>query len=124
MKTFILPLCLILISVGCGNSFEHKNRPVGPSKQQSDQPITNPTDGATEEPVDEIQINFSRIQSEIFVPRCLSCHSEYEDYNTVVEQIDMIESEIASNRMPRRGGPLTNEQKDLLNQWINEGLLQ
>lgn len=66
-------------------------------------------------------LDFESVQSTIFAPRCVSCHSQYADYASVRREIDAIRSAVSSGRMPKAGGPLSAAQRELLESWIAGG---
>ena len=110
---FLTSLCLsglFLIFSACGNYKSPKNpdsaAPQGPN---------------VEEEVEALTTSFSSVQSSVF-SRCISCHQEkFENYKAVMEDLGDIASQIASDNMPKTGGPLTDFQKKVLSRWIAKG---
>lgn len=67
------------------------------------------------------QLDFKIVKETVFAARCISCHSQYNSYQSVIRELTAIQSAVASNRMPKSGGPLPDSQKALLAAWINQG---
>lgn len=76
------------------------------------------------------QIDFARIKSQIFEPKCFKCHSDaggnkdginLETYTNVKSRIENILSAIKDNSMPKSGQPLSAEDKELLEKWVKAG---
>lgn len=65
-------------------------------------------------------LDFTRIKAEIFTPHCVRCHGKFEVYANVALELSQIQDAVLNNRMPRRG-PLSDELKALLTEWINLG---
>ena len=87
----------------------------------------NPGDPTT---VKSGQVNWPRIQAEVFQPRCAICHSaggagfDMSSYADVVASIQQVQDRaIAKQSMPP-DSPLTPYEQALLNSWINDGLPQ
>ena len=85
-------------------------------------------DNETEEPKEpEVFVGFSDIQQKIITPQCIGCHTHFEDYSVVKKQLGSIFSFVMQDKMPfpRRKNtpivPLSNDLKDLLTQWVNNG---
>jgi hypothetical protein len=70
---------------------------------------------------DDSRLDFSTVKQTIFAARCISCHQQYSNYQGVVRELNAIQSAVASNRMPKSGGPLTDNQKAILAAWISQG---
>ncbi len=89
-------------------------------KQEAIEPEVKP------EPFDLIA--FSEIKEKVLEPyNCVACHSHYNNYASVRESVGAIASTVANDKMPfprRRFGsvePVSEEDKDLLLTWINQG---
>jgi hypothetical protein len=65
--------------------------------------------------------DFAGIKTSIFKDKCISCHSQYNTYGGVLRELGAIRSAVATNRMPKNGGPLTDRQKVELFDWIDLG---
>ncbi|CAN5622940.1 hypothetical protein BH10BDE1_BH10BDE1_09460 [soil metagenome] len=65
--------------------------------------------------------DFASVQKQIFVTSCNECHAQYANYQSVAREIAQIRTSVLSNRMPRRGPPLSDDLKSLLVQWIDNG---
>lgn len=104
----ILKLIFVLLLSGCRASH------LDPKALSAKQPSVNPN------PLDVASVDFSYIKKNIF-NRCTTCHDQYKTYRGVVREITAINSTISLNRMPKSGGPLSPDQKDLLNRWIQNG---
>lgn len=66
-------------------------------------------------------LDFKTIKESVLAPRCISCHQQYDNYQGVIRELTAIQSAVASNRMPKSGGPLSDLQKALLSAWVNQG---
>lgn len=67
-------------------------------------------------------IDYALVQAVIFAPKCNRCHSErYGTYEGVQRDLPAILTSIESNRMPKRGEPLSAADKQLLRDWIDLG---
>lgn len=71
--------------------------------------------------VEKAGVTFKTISERVLGPNCISCHSNYSNFGSVKKEIASIQTAINSDRMPKRGPPLTAEEKQLLAQWINLG---
>lgn len=67
------------------------------------------------------QIDFAQVQTEIFQPRCVSCHQQYSSYSGVIRELDAIVTSVQLDRMPKTGGPLSRIQKQVLASWVAMG---
>lgn len=63
-------------------------------------------------------LSFQTIKSTILSPRCISCHQQYNNYESVIVELKSIESSIENNRMPKNSSALSTGQKTLLTEWI------
>lgn len=66
-------------------------------------------------------VDFKTVESRIFGPRCISCHSQYSSYSNVKFELTTIVSQIESDRMPKNGPALDAELKMLLKAWVDNG---
>lgn len=104
-KIRALNLVMVIISLtACGNYSREKSSP-----------DNNENDLST------LPLSFETLQAEIFRPRCLSCHEEFAEYSIVRDNLEFIAAEVETDRMPKRGGPLNDNQKRLLETWIQAG---
>lgn len=104
-KIRILPFALLILSLAaCGNYTKEKSP-------------TNSGEGD----LSNLPLSFETLQAEVFRPRCLACHEEFADYSVVAESLEFIIAEVEADRMPKRGGPLNEEQKKLLETWAQAG---
>lgn len=69
-------------------------------------------------------LDFETVKKSIFVTRCTSCHQQYNSYQGVRLELSAIETAVKSNRMPKSGGPLSDEQRNLLSNWVAGGALE
>lgn len=69
----------------------------------------------------EPQITFAEVNSKIFTPMCVRCHSGFDTHAGVTGRLASIQQAIDSNRMPRGGPPVSDELKGLLAKWIAQG---
>lgn len=67
------------------------------------------------------KLGFASLSSSLFSPRCVQCHAQYASYAGVRLELDSILSAVASNRMPKTGGPLSTDQKQALAAWAALG---
>lgn len=71
---------------------------------------------------------FSEIQRKVFVPYCVRCHSYMTDIKKVSANIDDILDMVKQDKMPadsdptKPPNPLTQAQKDDLNNWVKAGM--
>lgn len=100
---FFLTIATAALS-GCGNYTRLKN-----DRQEAGQKL------------DAAPLTFATVSAQIFEPKCVSCHSKYRSYETVVEEVSRITQSIESNRMPKNAEPLAQNLKDLLRTWIDAG---
>ncbi len=66
-------------------------------------------------------IGFSEVSRSVFAPRCVSCHAGYSNYQTVRSDLSLILDSVSSNRMPKSGGALSDNQKEFLRSWAALG---
>ncbi len=81
-------------------------------------PLKNPVQQDT---LNSASLDFEAVKISVFKPRCISCHQQYENYSGVIRELTAIETAIKSNRMPKSGGPLSDNQRSLLSNWIAKG---
>ncbi|MEM7651955.1 MAG: c-type cytochrome domain-containing protein [Pseudomonadota bacterium] len=80
-------------------------------------------------------ISFEQIKTQILEPyRCTACHSQYNDYQVVKNSIGSIVTLTGNDRMPlpdkpgksgeapATDNPLTPQDKELLLEWVNQGV--
>ncbi len=107
MKRIVLKFTLLILASmflpSCGNYTEMKS---GSSDQFN---LANAV------------IDFSTVQSAIFSPKCVSCHQQYASYSAVKNEVSAIVAAVSAGRMPKSGGPLSDQLKHLLNAWISAG---
>jgi len=70
---------------------------------------------------DEASLNFEAVRAAVFFPRCVECHSQYNTFAGVKNEIGTIMTSVAANRMPQTGGPLETNLKSLLEAWVAAG---
>lgn len=102
-KTTILLSSLVTLLGSCGNYDE------GTSSSQGFREVS------------EIQASFATVSSQIFVPHCIRCHQQYENYESVKIESNQILAAVLSNRMPKNASPLSDDLKALLAGWIQAG---
>jgi len=66
-------------------------------------------------------VGFDQIFNEILAPKCLQCHSNYNDYDLVARQGERFLDAIVTGRMPKGGAPLSDELQGLFNSWVMAG---
>ena len=66
-------------------------------------------------------ITFKSISERVLEPNCVTCHSNYSNYESVKRELSSIQTAIELDRMPKRGPPLTPTEKQLIAQWISLG---
>jgi hypothetical protein len=68
---------------------------------------------------------FATIQAEILnrgsAGHCVDCHSQYSVYANVRLELVAIANSVQLNRMPKSGGPLSDNLKQLLQKWLEAG---
>jgi mono/diheme cytochrome c family protein len=77
-------------------------------------------------------VDFATINKKVFRKSCTACHSPESgedvkgvfltDYPGIKANIKASVSEVLSNRMPKRGHPVGQDEKDLLVAWVNQGM--
>ncbi len=67
-------------------------------------------------------MGFDEIKHTLFVPYCVRCHASFTDYNKTAKAAGEIQQQVESGNMPKFGGPLKPELKQLLNDWIKAGM--
>lgn len=75
-------------------------------------------------------IDFAFVMKEVIQPRCLECHAPggsasflpLQTYLQVSALGADIQATIADDSMPKNRAPLTANQKEILNSWINAGM--
>lgn len=65
--------------------------------------------------------DFKGVRAAILEPRCITCHQQYGSYASVRRELSAIQVAVATDRMPKQGGALSNGQKRLLNAWVSAG---
>ena len=108
LNSLILKLIFAMLLSGCQGSDSD------PIVLLAKQTITNPVRLGAE------SLEFASIKKNVF-SRCTSCHEQYKTYTGVVRELAAITKTISLNRMPKSGGPLSAEQKEFLNRWIQSG---
>lgn len=98
-------LAALLLMASCGNYEEIKE-------------IRSPL-GALN--LNQESLTFANIQAEFLQSRCQTCHPNYANHSVVASQIDQIVNSVLSERMPKAGPPLSDEQKNLLQAWAQAG---
>lgn len=78
-------------------------------------------------------IDYALVNSQIFAPICVHCHSQMagnsggvnlETYQNVLMNLSDVQAAVATNFMPLNGPPLSQNLKNLLNTWIANGAPQ
>lgn len=106
--TFLI-ICVILPS--CKNILNQSETPL-------ELQLENPSQQDTTEAA---SVDFESVKKLVFAARCTSCHQQYNNYQGVLREIGAIEASIKNRRMPKSGGPLSENQQNLLFQWISNG---
>lgn len=68
-------------------------------------------------------IGFDTVKKAVFESSCTKCHLNYSSYDSVKQDLDIIVQTVETNRMPKKGPPLSLEQKKLLSDWVAGGSL-
>ena len=85
---------------------------------------------ATEEEAEDSNaafVSFQDIKDQVLTPQCIQCHSHFNEFAVVKEQLGSIFGLVMEDKMPfpkRKGLPVTPLEKplkDLLVQWVNAG---
>ncbi len=101
-------LIMIPLLVSCGNKTRLKINPETAFAQS----------GANG---NAMSFGFDDIFNEIIGPKCLRCHDNYKDYDSVAAQSDRLFNAIFSGRMPKGGPQLSSQEKSMFNSWVNDG---
>lgn len=99
---------MIFVVVGCGSS-------VLPGGFHGMTPVSSPENPSGS------PTGFAQVLETVLQPRCVRCHEEFADYETTKAAMQSIRDEVATGRMPKRGPPLTSEEKEILFAWIDAG---
>jgi len=105
MKTFIQTIFALMLLSSCGNYTERKG-----FEESFDPSLLSST-----------SLDFNTVKELVFAPRCISCHQQYKNYESIYQELSAIQNTVESNRMPKTGGPLSNQQKAILKAWIAQG---
>ncbi|MBC7690234.1 MAG: hypothetical protein H7222_00565 [Methylotenera sp.] len=75
---------------------------------------------------DVTKISYAYLKERVFVPRCLGCHGtsggvNLETYVQVKENLGKITVAALIDKTMPKGGPLSNDEADLLKAWIKAG---
>lgn len=76
-------------------------------------------------------MTYTKDTKAIFDNNCIGCHSgsfpsgglKLDNYDDCKNNIDNILSRVDDDSMPKGGPPLTQEEKDTLHAWKDDGLL-
>ncbi len=74
-----------------------------------------------EAPEVEPPITFAEMNSKLFTPKCIGCHSGFNTHQGVTGRLSAIQQAIDTDRMPQGGPPVAPEIKILLAKWIAQG---
>ena len=66
-------------------------------------------------------LDFAAVRAEVLQPKCVQCHSRYENYAAVVAEFDDILDSVTSGRMPKSADRLTVNEITALNTWASNG---
>jgi cytochrome c5 len=108
MKKYLAVLIVQAMLSGCGSYFEKKDKNSAPSVGQ-------------DKTAGQAGIAFDEIKKKILEPSCIECHQNYAFYDSVKADLDKIVQTVETNRMPKNAGPLSDEQKRLIMDWIAGG---
>lgn len=64
---------------------------------------------------------YTQVLNAVFALRCNGCHSGFASYEGARASLQSIRDQVATNRMPKNGAPLTPDQKEILFAWIDAG---
>ncbi|MCB0393307.1 MAG: hypothetical protein KDD25_02035 [Bdellovibrionales bacterium] len=67
------------------------------------------------------ELSFALVSSQVLGPNCVECHKSYKSYDVVRKDLDKIMFSIETNKMPKRGGPLSDDLKSLMRAWYSAG---
>jgi hypothetical protein len=98
----------LLLLVACGNRTRLKINPET-AFSQSDANV-----GAE-------SFGFDEVFNKIIGPKCLRCHDNYKDYDSVAAQSDRLLNAIVSGRMPKGRPQLSTQEKSMFNSWVKQG---
>ncbi len=71
--------------------------------------------------IEKLSSDFDSVRASVFAPRCIVCHQQYANFEGVKRELSSIQKAVATDRMPKSGGPLSQSQKDILASWIAKG---
>lgn len=66
-------------------------------------------------------VTFKTVSEKVLQSNCVACHSNYSNYESVKIELNSILTAVNSDRMPKRGPPLSIADKQLLAAWANAG---
>jgi uncharacterized membrane protein len=93
------------------------------------EPVPNPTPTPAPVPSEPEMLNYQLVDQQVLRPRCIGCHSEaggnrgginLESFENVFKEKGFIKDAVVSGVMPPRR-PLSDEQKRVLLNWIDQG---
>jgi len=64
------------------------------------------------------EVSFSTLRSQVLNSKCIGCHANYKDYQTVSENAEEILASIESGRMPKNSSPLDSSEISYFRKWI------
>ncbi len=116
MKGMILLIILLILQVSCGSKHELKIK--------NDNGVSDGLNMEGDGEDGAVDISFLEIKETILDPSCVSCHSSYASYEEVKRDSERILAAVLANRMPKFAAPLSEDLKELLNDWVEGGAPQ
>lgn len=104
-------------------ALENGGKPSEPPPAPVPTPAPEPTPTPVPTPVPvpvPAEIKFEDVLTKVIKTSCLKCHSGFEIYENVFSKKELIKSEVTSGSMPQ-DSTLTDEQKKLILNWIEQG---
>jgi hypothetical protein len=118
MGKWLLTLTTILTMTACGPASHTAYGGNGGGTDNGKQgEIANPEPG-------DGRITFAEVNTQIFTPKCASCHSGFDTYKGVSGRLQSIRQAVETDRMPLRAPPLSDKLKTLLADWIDQGAIE
>lgn len=102
-----------------GQKADPTPEPTDPVPPSNPAPPVNPP--AQPLPTPAPPISFESVRSRLFEPLCVECHSSFNTYARVSARIKSIQTAIETDEMPQDGPPVSDELKQLLEEWIAQG---
>lgn len=67
------------------------------------------------------EISFNSLRTQILSPKCISCHTNYKNFDVVSGSAEVILNSIETGRMPKNSSPLRANEINFFKDWIAAG---